>query len=383
MTDRLKVVVIDEDDARKYMIKDILPDYIDVSLTGMVDSAKDLIRPDRDGRKTDLVILNADNTRGFALSLFRWMKTGEAGLETIPVILLCEDAFADHILAFLELDEVEFYEGEIDPDLFFMQVMDVIERAEMAPDPVEEPSYIEKDSTRIQGHSVKPQGETEDTVRRSIVLQHDDQLKQLDQAIERGRKKQEKIKEIMELAIRYKEEKALAALEEDDDLLLDEEPVCGVDDLHRLEGPEALRMLEEEADVPEEQDEKKHTVVIVDYDPKNRKLCELFLKSSYQVVSFTSGMNAIDYFVKSKADLLLISFHMPILNGNKILDSIRWQPNGKKVPVIFMAEGDLESVRQQCKKEYVVGLLPKPVSKKVLQRSVDAVFSTIGTSRSQ
>lgn len=368
MPDRLKIVILDDNDERRYQIRDMLPDYIDAVFAPIRDSAKSLIKGEASGKRTDLVIMNADDETGCTLSLFTWMKTEEEALFSVPVLLLCEDAFSDSVLAFLEAGDAEFYEGEVDPDQLFMQIMDMIEAAEMAPDPVAEPSYTEKDSARIQGHSVKPVGEDEDTIRRSIVLKHEEQLQQLDQAIERGRKKQEQIKELMALAMQYKEENSTA-----------EEKPPKEKPLHELNGESALKVLSEAED--QEPEEKKPTIVVVDYDVRNRKLCELFLQRDYQVVSITTGMNAIDHFVKNKADLLILSTSMPILDGFKILNSIRWQPNGKRVPVIFMAEGDPDEVRRKCQKEHVVGVLTKPVSKTALRRSVDAVLATLASSR--
>ncbi len=367
MNDKLKIIVIDDDRERIEQIKDLLPDYMDVTAGDYGEGAKEAIRPDRSGRQTDLIIMNADDKRGRSLYMFDWMKS-EPGLERIPVILLVEDEFSDRVMSFLEIADAEFYEGPIDPDEFFMLVTGVINEAEMGPELPEEPVYLEKESTRIQGLSVRPVGEGAGTVRRTIVLRHDDQLKQLDQALERGRKKQEKLREIMAYAVQYKEKKKKDRQEEE---RRSGEPQPEGVSLHKLNRADVAKMLEEE----EETDLR--TVVIVDDDRKNRRLCELFLRSSYHVVCFASGMSAIDYFVKNRADLLLLSYEMPVLDGLKVLDSIRWQPNGKKVPVIFMTEDDIEAVREQCRKERVVGMLAKPVQKAALRRAVNAVLMTL------
>ncbi|MBR6452119.1 MAG: response regulator [Lachnospiraceae bacterium] len=366
MSDKLKIVVIDDDKERIELIRDLLPDYMDVITGDYGEGAKAVIRP-TDGRDTDLIIMNADDKRGRSLYMFDWMKS-ESGLDRIPVILLVDDEFSDRVMSFLEIADAEFYEGQIDPDEFFMLVTGVINDAEMGPELPEEPVYLEKDPTRIQGLSVKPVGEGEGTVRRSIVLRHDDQLKQLDLALERGRKKQEKLREIMAYALQYKEKKNLRKQEA---VAERAEPEPSAATLHRLKRSDVARMLEDE------ETEDLRTVVIVDDDRKNRRLCELFLRSSYRVVCFASGMSAIDYFVKNRADLLLLSYRMPVLDGVKVLESIRWQPNGKKVPVIFMAEGDIEAAREKCRKERVVGMLAKPVQKAALRRAVNAVLMTL------
>lgn len=365
MSDRLRIVVFDDNENRKAQIREHMPDYVVTIFCGSVEVAKKSIA-DADG--TDLVVLNADEESGKSADLFRWLKDDASAYAFVPVLLLCEDAFSDHVLDFLDIGDAAFYEGDFDPDYFFMQVMETIDAAEMAPDEIAEPSYSEKDPDRIQGLSVKPVGEDEDTIKRSIVLQHEEQLQQLDQAIERGRQKQQKLKEIMTLALKYKEE-----IRKEQELQETESAPSantGADGLHRLNNATVESMLTEAGD-------GRRTIVVIDNDPKNRKLCELFLQSDYRVILLSTGMSAIDYFVKATADLILISFRMPILDGLKILDSIRWQPYGKKVPVIFMTDEDPQVVKKQCQKERVVGLLAKPVQKNALRRSVDAVLATI------
>ena len=374
MTDKLKIVVIDDDDTRKYLIRDNMPPYMEVYFCDYSESAMTLIGPDANGNKTDLIVLNAEDQRGLASGIFVRIKE-DPDLVSIPVLLLCEDAFSDLALSFLDMGDAAYFEGDFDPDYFFMKVCETIEEAQMAPDEVEEPSFSEKDIDRILGLSVKPLGESEETIKRSIVLQHEEQLSQLDQALERGKKKQQKIKEIMELAVKYKEEiikeEQQRRSEEQQRQNILKEQQNAANGLHKINGENAWQMLSD----PEE--DKRRTIVVVDDDPKNRKLCELFLQSDYKVVLISSGMSAIDYFVKARADLLLISFGMPVLDGLKILDSIRWQPNGKKVPVIFMTDEEPEIIRKKCQKERVVGLLKKPVSKQALRRSADAVLSTL------
>ncbi|MBO4903532.1 MAG: response regulator [Lachnospiraceae bacterium] len=376
MSDALKVVVVDDSDERRYQIRETLPDYMEASFPGMGELAKRVILPDANTKQADLVILNADDATGHCLELFRWMREEEPSLMAVPVLLLCADAYDDRVMSFLEIGDADYYEGEINGDLLFMQMMEMIDAAEMAPEYLPEPSFTEKDPARAFGISVKPLGEDEDTIRRSIVLQHEEQLKQLDEAVERGRKKQEKIKEILDLAIKYKEEKKLETAGTETEPVTETEKQTEKEaDQETGKGPATVNG---NADGEEVNEEKKRTVVIVDYDLKNRKLCELFLKTEYNVVVIDSAMSAIDYFVRSKADILLLSYQMPILSGVKILDSIRWQQNGKRVPVIFMTEDNPDDAKRNCRnKERVVGILTKPVSKGTLKRSVSAVLSTL------
>lgn len=371
--EKLKVVVIDDNEERKKNILEILPDYMDVYLTVYGNDAKGKIVPSADGRKCDLVIINADDRKGQSLYMFDWLKRDAESLhlDRIPVLLLCEDEFSDRILSFWELGDAEIYEGDIDPDELFILISSMLNEAELMPEPEETdviPSYTEKSTDRIIGLSVKPKGESQDTVKRSVIFNNSEQLKHLDVALERGRKKQELIREIMEAALQIKEKKVVHA------------KPANTGSLYNLDAQKVGEILDETLIKYEEPSAKGETskekvIAIVDADNSNLKILDMYLHRRFKIVTLTSGMSAIDFFVKDKADLLLINFNMPILDGTKILDSIRWQPNGKNVPTIFMVEGNIEMIKPLCRKEGVIGILQKPISQMAIRQAVDSVFN--------
>ena len=377
---KLKVVVIDDNEARKKNISEILPDYMDVFLTVYGNGAKEQIVPAADGRKCDLVIMNADDRKGQSLYMFDWLKkdSDSLRLDRIPVLLLCEDEFSDRILSFLELGDAEIYEGDIDPDDFFITVSSILNEAEFMPDPDDEiyPAYSEKSADRIFGMSFKPEGEDENTVKRSTVFNNSEQLKHLEIALERGRKKQQLIQDIMEAAVRIKEQNQDQDEPETEALINRGRG----ESLYNLDASRVGEILDETLVKYEDPSYDSNafvekTIAIVDADNSNIKLLDIYLHRRFNLVTLNSGMSAIDFFVKNKADLLLISFNMPILDGTKILDSIRWQPNGKNVPAIFMVEGDVEKIKPLCRKEGVIGILQKPVSQMAVKQAIDSVFA--------
>lgn len=377
---KLKVVVIDDNEARKKNISEILPDYMDVFLTVYGNGAKEQIVPAADGRKCDLVIMNADDRKGQSLYMFDWLKkdSDSLRLDRIPVLLLCEDEFSDRILSFLELGDAEIYEGDIEPDDFFITVSSILNEAEFMPDPDDEiyPAYSEKSADRIFGMSFKPEGEDENTVKRSTVFNNSEQLKHLEIALERGRKKQQLIQDIMEAAVRIKEQNQDQDEPETEDLINRGRG----ESLYNLDASRVGEILDETLVKYEDPSYDSNafvekTIAIVDADNSNIKLLDIYLHRRFNLVTLNSGMSAIDFFVKNKADLLLISFNMPILDGTKILDSIRWQPNGKNVPAIFMVEGDVEKIKPLCRKEGVIGILQKPVSQMAVKQAIDSVFA--------
>ena len=119
-------------------------------------------------------------------------------------------------------------------------------------------------------------------------------------------------------------------------------------------------------------------ILVVDNDATTLKTIRLFLQDLYDVTLVNSGAQAIDYIVRHKTDLLIIDYRMPMLDGAMTLQSIRYQPNGMRVPALFLtAHTDQETV-QRCIRAGAHGIIPKPVSQEVLQ---SAVASLLGIKR--
>lgn len=204
----MKIVIIDDDANRREQIKKSMPGYAETVSCGFGNVAINQLKPDSEGVIPDIVIMNADDSKGMGLYTFDWMKTksGDIRVMDIPVILLTEDEFSDRCMEFLEIDDAEFYEGEVDEDAIYSKVMEVIKRGEFEEE-AREPVYSsDKSYDRISGMSVRPQGETMDN-KRSAVLDMDRQLQNLEMALERGRQKEQQIKRLFDEALGIKENK--------------------------------------------------------------------------------------------------------------------------------------------------------------------------------
>ena len=59
----------------------------------------------------------------------------------------------------------------------------------------------------------------------------------------------------------------------------------------------------------------------------------------------TSGLQAIKWLGKNKADLILLDYEMPVTNGPQVLEMLRSDEETRSIPVIFLTgRGDKESV---------------------------------------
>ncbi len=439
----LRVVVIDDDRARREKIANILPEYIDTSVAASGDEALKSIRRDEEGKLPDVVILNGKDAKNFGLYVFDWMvnKSQDEEIAAIPVIVLTDDEYSDKSLEFFEIGDVIFYEGEIEDDRLFSVITEAIEEAEFVEEPIEASYEETKNIDRLMGQTVKAPGG--DGRQRAVVLDMDTRLKNLESALERGQKRVRDIRSILTAAQKLKDDdyddefslrrknrrhesirdnqesrsqgqgflkKALEKAEEKDkklgELVRDMQDEVGLSHQHFAKRLEA----DAEKDVARTMDlfkqraisnplsamgaqgsirfenrpqtkqpvysdnAGKKTVVIVDADTKTTKLYSLFLTQNYNVVTLENGIKAIDYAIRNHIDLLIINPILPGMSGAATVSSIRMQPGGANIPLMYLVGDDYTQSRSQLLGPNVYGILNKPLKKATLVQSVDGFF---------
>ena len=371
--EKLRVVVLEDNPQRLKEIKRILPAYMDIVSEKPSEKAKELLRPDVSGKLPDLVLLNANDRAGQSLSLFEWLRVSESGFNyaKIPVLVMIDDEFSDLAGDFLEIADTSFYEGEPDENTLYTAIIDVIDKFEFLDERVVPETYSEeKLPDKISGHSVKPQGESEDTKKRSMILPLGEQQEVLVKALQKTVSRSKELNELIQLAKevekRTEEEQWYNLAEETD--RIQEQELSMEQKLNLLHNPlfDNKSLFQGTEPIPIPRASKtipvKKKILLVDNDPVNVKLCSLFLKSQYEVIHVDSSIKAISYFILGKADLAMISYKMPDNDGGSIMRSIRWQQNGKDLPVIFMVERT-EKEKLGIIEQRGVSVLEKPMTK--------------------
>ncbi len=94
-----------------------------------------------------------------------------------------------------------------------------------------------------------------------------------------------------------------------------------------------------------ESGEFRKSILVLDDDPSYLNLVRTWLKDTYKVSMVTSGLQAIKWLGKNKADLILLDYEMPVTNGPQVLEMLRSDEETRSIPVIFLTgRGDKESV---------------------------------------
>lgn len=112
-----------------------------------------------------------------------------------------------------------------------------------------------------------------------------------------------------------------------------------------------------------EEGEFRKTILIVDDDPNYMGLVREWLHSTYKVAMVTSGMQALKWLGKNRADLILLDHEMPVTSGPQVLEMLRSEEETRNIPVMFLTgKGDKESVMQ------VLALKPEGYFLKTIER---------------
>lgn len=122
-------------------------------------------------------------------------------------------------------------------------------------------------------------------------------------------------------------------------------------------------------------DNKKRIVVIDDSKVQLRALSEL-MKGRYEVVTAMTGRGGIEMVKQDGADLILLDYSMPGLDGKETLEILRSNEETKNIPVIFITGDDDKEDIVRVLKLYPQGYLLKPVKPERLFQAIEEVFGS-------
>lgn len=117
----------------------------------------------------------------------------------------------------------------------------------------------------------------------------------------------------------------------------------------------------------------KKIVVIDDSQVQLRTLYEL-MKKRYEVVTASTGHAGIEIIKQEGADLVLLDYSMPILDGKQILKILRSNEETKNIPVVFITGDDDKEDIVEVLKLHPQGYLLKPVNPERLFQTIEEVL---------
>ncbi len=119
---------------------------------------------------------------------------------------------------------------------------------------------------------------------------------------------------------------------------------------------------------------RRKCILVVDDDLTYLQMLREWLKDTYRVGMANSGTQAIAWLATNRADLILLDYDMPVLDGPKVLEMIKSESFSSSTPVMFLTgKNDKQSVTN------VISLKPadyllKTISKDKLLATLENFF---------
>ena len=122
--------------------------------------------------------------------------------------------------------------------------------------------------------------------------------------------------------------------------------------------------------------QRRKCILIVDDDLTFLQMIREWLKDTYRVGMANSGTQAVAWLATNKADLILLDYDMPVLDGPKVMEMLKSESFSNSTPVMFLTgKNDRESVTNVISLKPVDYLL-KTISKDKLLATLDAFFKS-------
>ncbi len=119
----------------------------------------------------------------------------------------------------------------------------------------------------------------------------------------------------------------------------------------------------------------RKTVLIVDDDVAYMQMIRDWLKDTYQVVMVNSGVKAIQWLTNNKADLVLLDYEMPVVNGPTFFEMLKSDPESDVIPVMFLTGQMTKSSVVTAMKLRPVDYLLKSITKSELRDKLTHYFA--------
>lgn len=119
---------------------------------------------------------------------------------------------------------------------------------------------------------------------------------------------------------------------------------------------------------------RTRSILLVDDDPVCLRNMMNWLKNFYQVAVVKSGAACISFLGKTRPDLILLDYEMPVCNGVQTLEMIRSEKEYADIPVMFLTGvSDTEKVKEALKLK-PQGYILKNTDRMDFLNKVNAVF---------
>lgn len=111
-------------------------------------------------------------------------------------------------------------------------------------------------------------------------------------------------------------------------------------------------------------------ILVVDDDRTNLIMAEKLLGKEYQIISVTSGEQALKFLSKKKPDLILLDINMPEMDGFEVMRRIKAEKEWEMIPVIFLTADRDADTEVECLEMGAVDFVGKPFEPEIMRNRI-------------
>jgi CheY-like chemotaxis protein len=112
-------------------------------------------------------------------------------------------------------------------------------------------------------------------------------------------------------------------------------------------------------------------IAVVDDNADNRLIIRTILEDQYEIIEFSSGIEAIEGLKKKKPDVVILDISLPEMDGTEILRRLREDVDLNNLPVIALTAHAMVGDREK----YLAAGFNDYIAKPILDMNV--LFATI------
>ncbi len=116
------------------------------------------------------------------------------------------------------------------------------------------------------------------------------------------------------------------------------------------------------------------TILVVDDLPASRRLLVTFLGDEYRVIEAADGLQCLDMAARERPDLVLLDLSLPGLDGIKVIERIRSDPEIGATPIFALTAHTLKEYQRRAVEAGCNEYLVKPFGLDELKDLVDRVL---------
>jgi len=130
--------------------------------------------------------------------------------------------------------------------------------------------------------------------------------------------------------------------------------------------------------IVEEHRRRGRTVLLVEDNPVNQRVAQLFLeRAGCDVVTASDGAEALARLAEGRVDLVLMDVQMPVMDGLAATRRIR--AGGKRLPVVGLTANAMAPQVEECRSAGMDEVIAKPLQRERLEAVLEKYAPPIGT----